>query len=81
MTDEEYRDTQEALTSMAQMVWPILGRVDIDAFLARIARAEAVGTVLSPTLARDAAPGLAQIKGLARAWRDFKSTLTQLAAS
>jgi hypothetical protein len=68
MTNEQYLSTQLQVMRMAALV----RSMPLAEFLSAIDRAEAVGPILDPTLYRDAAPKLDQVKALAVALRGFQ---------
>ena len=61
MTDADYELTQETLSLAAKIV----GALDLDGFLARINRAETLGSILNPTLYNTAAGKLGLVRSLA----------------
>lgn len=69
MADEDYLKTQRALMRLCVEVQGL----DLDAFLARIAEAEAAGPVLDPTLFRRGAAAVAAVKAVAQAGRELKA--------
>lgn len=68
MTDEEYSETQTAIIIIAQFV----NDLDLVAFLERISLAETLGPIVDPTLYREAAGKLSDVKSLAQALRPFQ---------
>lgn len=63
MTNEEYQLTQDTLVGVVA----VLRGLDLRAFLQRIDRAEAVAPIIDPTLYRQAAVPLGQVRRLAAA--------------
>jgi len=66
MSDEEYQATQAILTEWVKVTGTMLGILDLDGFIARLARADTLGWVIDPTLAMRAADGVRQVDGVAR---------------
>lgn len=68
MNDVEYRSTQNQLLIVASLV----RELDLDGFLERINKAEAIGPIVDPTLYRAAMANLSVIKSLASAANVFR---------
>lgn len=71
MTDEEYTLTQSQLILLAQFV----NKLDLAGFLQRINQTETVAPFVDPTLYRQGAANLNQIKRLALALRPFQQEI------
>jgi hypothetical protein len=63
MSNEDYQITQEMLFNVVRLTTAL----DLPAFLERIETADAIGAVIDPTLYRDAASNLDDLKTLAEA--------------
>ncbi len=74
MTNEEYLQTQQKVGLLAGM----LVELDLDAFLARIEKAETIGPFTDPTLYREACEKLALVKGHARALSRARGEILRL---
>ena len=71
ISDAEYRSTQDRLSFLGRIV----DEMPLDAFLQRLEEAEALGSVLAPTLYREALLGgnLDAVRDVARAARVFQT--------
>jgi hypothetical protein len=76
LTNEEYQATQELILMLARRV----RRLPLDKFLSAISRAEVVGPIVDPTLFRDAAGNLEEIKKMAEGARAFQRSLPPVCA-
>lgn len=75
MTNEEYKETQYMLVLLARGI----ANLDLDAFLQRLERADAIGPFINPTLYRDAMGNMEKIRRLAQAANAFrKEALEQM---
>ncbi len=68
MKQEDYLATQTQLLALASVV----SSMDLDRFIMAADMAEALGPMLDPTLYRQGAPRLGQIRRLAEAAREFQ---------
>jgi hypothetical protein len=69
MTDAEYALTQRLIVAAGQLV----AGLDLEGFLRRIEKAEAVGPILAPSLYRESMENLGEIKRLAEACKTFQN--------
>ena len=74
MTNDEYMQIQHQLTMMAQFI----SDIDLEGFMARLAKADSMGAALSPTLYRAAMPGMEKIKKLATGARQFQAAVHEV---
>lgn len=65
MNDLEYKMTQDEIKSIYRQL--LAFDIDIDGFLVRISKADAIGPILDPTLYIKASGNLTQIKNMAQA--------------
>jgi hypothetical protein len=79
VSDQEYKATQDVLTEWVKVTGAMLGILDLEGFIDRLARADTLGWVLDPTLAMRAADGVRQVDGVARIAQTTLADLRRLA--
>jgi len=71
MNDTEYVTAQYQLVKVARLI----EEIDIDGFLARIAKTETIAPIIDPTFYRGAGDALEKIKRLAEAFEGFQKAI------
>jgi len=76
MNDTEYVNAQYQLMAVARLIEEIdVQFIDIDGFLARIAKTETIAPTIDPTFYREAGDALEKIKRLAEAFEGFQKAI------
>jgi hypothetical protein len=74
VTDDKYIETQSCVLAIARLA---LG-LDLSGFIARIDQAEAAGPILDPSLYRDTATLVADLKRMAQDLQPFQATVQEI---
>lgn len=71
LSDEEYIQTQHSLVTLGALV----RRMPLDAFVNRASEAQTLGPIIDPTLYREAADKLSDVKALAKSLMPFQKEM------